>query len=172
VRQQEVAEVTPTKITQGAMYNSDKENFEAANAVDKDLSTRATTTTDNGAGWMKIELGKSCFIHKIRIYYRFYTNWFKPIVKCAKSADFFRQCVDKSNNVDVSVYKGDVKQKSCGTLQLTYGLEQSDQIYALICNTEADTVKLSKTTGNIVVYEIAITGPGNLISFSARRKKV
>ena len=64
--------------------------------------------------------------------------------------------MDADNNVDVSVYQGDVKQKSCGTLQLTYGLEQSDQIYTLICNTEGDTVKLSKSTGNIAVNELVV----------------
>ena len=58
-------------------------------------------------------------------------------------------CVDDENNVDVSVYQGDVEKKSCGTLQLTYGLKQSDQIYTLICNAEGDTVKLSKDTGHI-----------------------
>ena len=64
--------------------------------------------------------------------------------------------MDADNNVDVSVYQGDVKQKSCGTLQLTYGLEQPDQIYTLICNTEGDTVKLSKSTGNIAVNELVV----------------
>ena len=72
--------------------------------------------------------------------------------------------MDKDNNVDVSVYQGDVKQKSCGTLQLTYGLEQSDQIYTLLCNTEGDTVKLSKsTTGLIVVCEVVVTTTGKIL---------
>ena len=73
--------------------------------------------------------------------------------------------MDNNNNVDVSVYQGDVKQKSCGTLQLTYGLEQSDQIYTLICNTEGDTVKLSKTKseGKIAVYEVATMTKSKLI---------
>ena len=68
--------------------------------------------------------------------------------------------MDGANNADVSAYQGEVKQKSCGTLQLTYGLEQSDQIYTLICNTEGDTVKFSKGTGKIAVYEIAVTKTG------------
>ena len=67
-------------------------------------------------------------------------------------------CVDNGKNVSVSVHQGEVKQKSCGTLNLTYGLEQSDQIYTLLCNTEGDTVKLSKDHGNIVVLEMAVTG--------------
>ena len=64
--------------------------------------------------------------------------------------------MDLDNNVDVSVYQGEVKQKSCGTLQLTYGLEQSDQIYTLICNSNGDTVKLSKSTKTIAVSEVLV----------------
>ena len=60
------------------------------------------------------------------------------------------------NNVDVSVYKGEVKLEFCGTLKLTDGLEQSDQIYTLICNTEGDTVKFSKKSGRISVYEVVV----------------
>ena len=56
----------------------------------------------------------------------------------------------------MSVYQGMVKEKSCGALQFTYGLEQSDQIYTLICNTEGDTVKLSKTVDRIVVFDLAV----------------
>ena len=68
--------------------------------------------------------------------------------------------MDNENNVDVSVYQGEVQQKSCGTLQLTYGLEQSDQIYTLICNIDGDMVKLTKNTDDshsaILVYEIVV----------------
>ena len=70
--------------------------------------------------------------------------------------------MDDDNNVDVLVYQGEVKQKSCGTLQLTYGLEQPDQIYTLLCNIEGDTVKLSKDTGAIAVYEVVVSGKGKL----------
>ena len=69
--------------------------------------------------------------------------------------------MDYDNNVDVSVYQGDELQKSCGTLQLTYGLEQSDQIYTLRCNIEGNTVKLSKDIGYISVSEVAVTTTGN-----------
>ena len=69
--------------------------------------------------------------------------------------------MDADNNVDVSVYQGEVKQKSCGTLHLTYGLKQSDQIYTMICNDRGDTVKLSKTTGTMAVFEVEVTSSGN-----------
>jgi hypothetical protein len=158
VRQPEVGEITPTRVTQGSTFNNKEEKFVATNAVDKDLTTRAATehVTTDSEGWIKFELGKNFLVHKILIYYRFYTNWYDPSGWCEESEERFKKCVDDNNNVDVSVYQGDVKQKSCGTLKLTYGLEQSDQIYTLICNTEGDTVKLSKDTGNIAVFEVVI----------------
>ena len=70
----------------------------------------------------------------------------------------FRGCVDWNNNVDVSVYQGDVKQKSCGTLQLTYGPEQQNQIYTMFCNVEGDKVRLTKATGRIELQEITVIG--------------
>ena len=96
------------------------------------------------------------------IYYDFYTNWFIPERRCAQSEANFRQCVDKDSNVDVSVYQGEVEQKSCGTLQLTYGLEQSDQIYTLLCNAEGDNMRLSKVAGRILVFEVAVTVSGKI----------
>ena len=118
------------------------------------------TETDNGGGWLKLEFDKSYFINKVVIYYTFYTNWYNSSDWCAQSTARFRRCVDSDNNVDVSVYQGEVKQKSCGTLQLTYGLEQSDQIYTLICNIYGDTVKLSKTSGLINVHEVVVASTG------------
>ena len=160
MRQQEKAEITVIRASQGATFHNNEEEFGAANTVDKDLSTMGGTRTYNGAGWLKVEFGKTHFVHRILIYSRFYTNWYDPAYYCAASENHFKECMYNDNNVDVSVYQGDVKQKSCGTLKLTYGLEQSDQIYTLICNTEGDTVKLRKTTGNIAVFEIVVTGTG------------
>ena len=143
--------------------NEDK--YAAAHAIDKDLSTLSVTHSDDGAGWLKLEFDKTYFIHKVVIYYRFYTNWYYPSDWCTQSEARFRECVDLDNNVDVSVYHGEVKQKSCGTLQLTYGLEQSDQIYTLICNTEGDTIKLSKDSGNIAVYEVVVESTGMILCY-------
>ena len=162
-RKREIAEIKPTTATQGRTKDSDEDCCAAVHATDRDLSTPAITTTDNGAGWIKLEFDKTFFIHKVVIYYRFYANWYSPNDECAQSESNFKGCVDNDNNVDVSVYQGDVQQKSCGTLQLTHGLEQSDQIYTLLCNTEGDTVKLSKSTGYIAVFEAAIwTNTGNI----------
>ena len=134
-RKEQITEITPTSVTQGKTYHNNEEAWAAAHAIDKDLSTLAATHTDNGAGWLKLDFDKTYFIHKIVIYGRFFTDWYYPSEGCAQSEANFRSCVDDANNVDVSVYQGDVLKKSCGTLQLTYGLEQSDQIYTLLCNT-------------------------------------
>ena len=162
-----MSEITPKSVTQGKTYSSNK--YAAAHVIDKDLSTFAATETGDGAGWMKIEFVKTYFVHKVIIYYMFYTNWYNPSDWCAQSEANFRKCVDTDNNVDVSVYQGDVKQKSCGTLQLTYGLEQSDQIYTLLCNTKGDKVFLSKKASLsgglslISVCEVAVTNSGKHI---------
>ena len=161
MRDKEIAEIAPTSVTQGRTLSNNKVKFAATHAIDKDLLTRAATHSDDGAGWIKLEFDKTYFIHKVVIYYRFYTNWYNPSHSwCVQGEANFKSCVDDANNVDVSVYKGDVKQKSCGTLQLTYGLKQSDQIYTLLCNAEGDSVQLSKASGNIVVFEVVTIARG------------
>ena len=147
-------------MTQGKTYDNNEETWAAAHAVDKDFSTQAATSTDNGAGWINLKFDKTYFIYKVVIYWRFFTDWYYPSEGCAQSDANFRSCVDDANNVDVSVYQGDVLKKSCGTLQLTYGLEQSDQIYTLLCNTKGDTVKISKSSGKIIVAEVVVTSTG------------
>ena len=67
------------------------------------------------------------------------------------------------------MYQGEVKQKSCGTLELTYGLKQSDQIYTMLCNTDGNEVKLSRTKGKIAVQEVVVTGKGTVVN---RNKKI
>ena len=158
----EIGELTPTKVSHGKTFDNNEECCAATHAIDKDLSTVAATHTDSGAGWLKLEFDKTYFIHKIVIYYRFYTDWYHPINWCLQSEARHKECVDTDNNVDVSVYQGEAKQKFCGTLQLTYGLEQSDQIYTLICNDRGDSVKLSKKTGTIEVFEVVVTSSGNI----------
>ena len=153
------AEITPKSASQGKTRDNGGYDYccSAAHAIDRDLSTMSATYTDGGRGWLKLDFYRIHYIHKIVIHYRFFTHPYNPKDYCVSlDPARFGACVDADNNVDVSVYQGEVKQKSCGTLQLTYGLEQSDQIYTLLCNTEGDTVKLSKETGNIVVYEVVV----------------
>ena len=147
-------------MTLGGFVN---DKHQAAHAVDRDLSTLAGTFTGDGRGWMKFAFDKTYFINKVVIYYWFFNDWFDPAANCVESQARFRICVDNYNNVDVSVYQGEVKQKSCGTVQLTYGLEQSDQIYTLLCNVNGDTVKLSKNTGVIAFYEVVTISNGRYI---------
>ena len=141
VPRRERGEITPTKVTH-------------SQATDKDLSTIVAIGANR---FIQFEFDKPHFINTVIIYYWFYTDWIDPdtTFNCPKSENQFKYCVDNDNNVDVSVYQGVVKVKSCGTLQLTYGLKQSDQIYRLVCNAEGDTVKFSKSThGVIAVFEV------------------
>ena len=168
-REQEIGEITPTSSAHGNTHENNEECCAAALAIDKDLSTQAVTGTQNGAGWIKLEFDKTYFINRVVIYYRFYTNWYKPSGGCAQSLNRFKGCVDNDNNVDVSVYQREAKQKSCGTLKLTYGLEQSDQIYTLLCMTIGNMVKLSKSAGYIAVFEVvAVSGSVNSYDRSSR----
>ena len=130
--------------------------------VDMDLQTKAGTDPDlNNPAWLKLEFGKVQFIHNVIFYMRFYTNWFKPMDTCTSSdLDKWKSCMDVISGTSVSVYQGEVKQKSCGTLQLTYGLEQSDQIYTLTCGAIGDAVKLTKTEGKLRAWEIVVVGMG------------
>ena len=140
---------------------SDRDTYKVDRTVDRDLSTVFKTHVENGEAWFKMEFGNAEFIHEVTIYTRFFTDWYRSSSNCAQSINKFKSCIDESNDVDVSVYQGDVKLKSCGTLQMTYGLERADQIYTLLCNTEGDSIKLSKTTGDrIAFHEIVVTGKG------------
>ena len=153
-------EIEPIMATQsGTLYRSEK-NFGADNAVDNYLKTQAGVEALNGRSWLKFKFDQRYFIKKIVIYWKFYTDWYHRNAWCSRSVPNFRRCADMDTGVDVSVYQGEVKQKSCGTLQLTYGLEQSDQIYTLLCNAEGDTVQLSKDSGNIAVYEVVTIAEG------------
>ena len=153
-------EISPTRVTVGKEHPLSF--WDASHATDGDLYTAAAAPTTEEPNWIKIEFDKTYSIHKVIIYHRFYTNWYDPInYWCAQNLDDFVACVDGSKDVDVSVYQGDIKQKSCGTLQLTHGPEQSDQIYTLICNTIGDTLTLSKNTPDyIVVCEVAVVQQG------------
>jgi hypothetical protein len=114
---------------------------------------------------LKLEFDKTYFISRVVYYYKFYTHWYSPSGVCYPSEDKFRACVDNNTDIDVSVYQREKKQKSCGTLRLTYGLEQSDQIYTLICNIAGDSVKLSREAAadgdKLLVYEVVVTGTGS-----------
>ena len=151
---QEISEISPTT----AKFDKDDCNCAAA-AIDKDLSTGAYTSTIDGYGMLEIEYGKTFFLRKVIIHFSFFNNWFETTSYCSQSVANFKDCVDHNSDVDVSVYQGEVKQKSCGTVQLTYGLEQSDQIYTLICNEVGDRVRLTKTSlNNLGTSEVIVIG--------------
>ena len=93
--------------------------------------------------------------------FRFYFESTNRILKNNPRIHRFKICVDAETNVLVSVYQDSQKQKDCGTLQLSYGLDQSDQIYHINCGVRGDMIKFSKNTQvNVVLYEVVIVGLG------------
>ena len=149
----EGSEITPTTA------KFDTTECCASFAIDKDLSTFTATNTIDGYGLLKIEYGRTYFFRKVLIYYIFFNDWFDPGLWCAQSVANFKACINHHSDVDVSVYQGDVKQKYCGTFSPTYALEQSDQIYTLVCNAVGDSLRFSKTSSdNLVVAEVVVSG--------------
>ena len=153
-------EIEPIMATQSRTLDRNETNFGADNAVDKNLKTQAGVEGLHERSWLKFKFDRTYFIKKIVIYWKFYRYWYYPNAGCSGSVGKFRGCAKMDTGVDVSVYQGDVKQKFCGTLQLTYGLKQSDQIYTLLCNAGGDTVQLSKNSWNIAVYEVVTIAEG------------
>ena len=83
--------------------------------------------------------------------------------------DKYRGCKRAQNGTEVSVYQGEVKRKSCGTLYTTEEVEQTDQIYTIYCKVKGIAVVLSTikdyNTFKLPVWEILIFGkhlPGSL----------
>ena len=152
---EETAEITPVQVTQSGTEQNNETSFGAENAVDKNLMTLSTSVVHNGEVWLKLEFGGSYFINRVVVHFVFYTNWYFD-ESFDEGEKKFEGFVDNFNNVGVSVYQEGLKRKSCGTLQLTYGLKQSDQIYTINCRVEGDSVKLSKTSGRILVLEVAV----------------
>ena len=80
-RKEHIAEITPTSVTHGRTLRGIDTKFAAAHAVDKDLSTKAATHIDNGAGWLKLKFDRTYFINKIVIYRSFYNRWYLTTYK-------------------------------------------------------------------------------------------
>ena len=129
----------------------------ATSATDRNLKTQSVAKPVNGEVWLKVEYGKSHFIHKIVIYQVFWSDFYNDNDWCVMSPNNYAYCKDVQRNVDVSVYLGEEHQESCGTLQLKYGREQTDQIYTFFCDVEGDSIRLSKKSEQISIYEIVVT---------------
>ena len=162
-REFETTELIPTRATQGKTWRGNEDCCAAAHAIDQDPSTKAVTHTDNESGWLKIELDRSHYVRNVVIYYKFYNSWYHSYDACVQTEENFVNCVnDDLGGLSVSVYQEDVVKKSCDELNINYGLDKSDQIYELPCNVVGDSVKLSKSRGNIVVFEVAVTSKGTV----------
>ena len=96
------------------------------------------------------------------IYYRFYTDWWADANIgtgwCHKSVSNWNDCITEHSNVLVSVFSNGSSKKLCGTLHLSPGLTQNDQIYTILCHSEGDAVRLHKfsASGRIVFADIVV----------------
>ena len=150
-------EISPLRVTQSKTFLDEPHRFKETFAVDRNLLTQSVAEVVDGEVWVKVEFGKSRFVHKIVIYQIFYNADFYPDNWCTVTMSNYRACKDNNNNVDVSVYLEEEHQKSCGTLQLTYGLKFSAQIYTFFCDVEGDSIRLSKKSKQMSIYEVVVT---------------
>jgi len=99
------------------------------------------------------------------LYQVFYEGWYYPVTAdwCLESESNYRYCKNVEGNVDVAVYQGDALVKSCGTLELGYGLAAGEQIYGFACLVRGDAVLLSKKSNSISVSEIVVVGGGETL---------
>ena len=141
---------------------TDDECCGAGLAFDKDLTTVAASIAgpETADIWIKIKLRKSSYIQKVIIHLGFYKNWYDPTESCVQDVGKYEKCKDEQNNVNVEVFQGDTLEKSCGTLRVSYGQNQGNQIYSFFCNADGDTVLLSKSLGQIAASEIVVIGDG------------
>lgn len=149
-------ELSPLKVTQSKNFQNDQQ-LKATFATDRNLKTQSVAEPVNGEVWLKVEYGKSHFIHKIVIYQVFWSEFYDDNNWCVRSTDNYASCKDIHSNVDVSVYLGEEHQESCGTLQLTNELEQADQTYTFFCDVEGDSIRLSKKSKQMSIYEVVVT---------------
>ena len=158
VRTMEIAEIAPIRVTQIESTIDGKGKYPAENALDKDLATHSLIPTENGISWLELKFDDTYLIHKVVIYFRFFTGWYHPDDRCAKNQTTFEACVNENRDINVSVYKSDVFEKSCVYPDITSELTQSDQIYSWLCMAEGDTVKIKKSTEtNMELFEVAVT---------------
>ena len=150
-------QATAGEITPVAGYQSSADS--PYHAFDKDLSTSSWTNLD-GPSWLRLEFNRTYFIHKVIIYQMFYNDWYDSTAPCVASKGSYKACKDGTNNVTVSVVAAAGTETLCGSLQMTYGLEQESQVYTIVCRVQGNALLLSSTSGNITISEIVVTSAG------------
>ena len=159
-------EILPKRATQGSNYTDEKGTHEAHYSIDQLLTTRSATHTNDGAGWLKLELERTYFVQKVMIYLEYYQDWPIPGDTCRESPENFKtHCLDPHTGAEVRVEEQG-QSVLCAALNLRSGLRRSDQIYPFVCNKFGDAVVLLKREGILSVSEVVIITPqGNSLSF-------
>ena len=162
-RKTEIGEISPTRITIETDAGEIKGTSDNANfAVDGDLLTSSAINLplEKESAWLKLQFSEEYFIHRAIIYNIFYQDWYIPDSKCLLDMYHYKMCVEKYDQIEVSIYLGDRKKKSCSELRLTYGLKQPDQIYTVNCNSRGNIVKVISKEDDVEIFEIVVTSTG------------
>ena len=140
----EDGEIFPSAISSSVKTEDFKPLLDLA--VDKDLSTvvSAEATSLKQDIWIRFDFSKTSFVDKVVIYLNFFTDFYHPTGPCMVDEATFRNCKESQKGLEVSVLKKE-EHKSCGTIDLSLGLERSDQIYTFDCGAKGNAVVLTKT---------------------------
>ena len=157
--------LTPTTVTTTPATN--KANPNPEHAFDLDLFTSSITVTDEDVtNWFSAKLPGLSSITSIRLYHRFFTDWFSDTTDCVETEKVFTfTCLPKENNTRVTVRRNGNEVGECGVMTLNSDLTQEKQIYDFSCGgVVGDEIYLVKESGlRLIVFEMVITGIGKRI---------
>ena len=132
----------------------------AAFFIYHDISTYSVALVSGESVWVDLNLGGLHYIHRVTIYYNFYTDWWPDSSSafnwCQESLSNWDGCTAANDNPHVSVFANGANQKLCGTLQISSGLTQKDHIYPFLCHIKGDVVRLHKSENSIVFAEAVV----------------
>ena len=136
-------------------------HFTPSNIIDRDLGTEAAAKAANGLLWIKLEFGSIRYITHITYYNFFFTDWFFPSDPCMGSLSRYYGCLADNSNIIIEIKSSGKLIQTCGTVELTNGPNQSDQIYSFKCIAYGDEVLVRKNgTSTIFLSEMVVDSIG------------
>ena len=144
----------------GEVFGKNAEKHGSKHAFDGNLETKSATRE-----WLKLEFGRSYFIHRVVIYFQFFAGWYDSTDYCVQDLAKFSICAKGRNGTKVAVHEGDKEKKSCGQIVTTLRPNQKDQIHDLVCNVRGNAVVISEgENGFVAIQEVVIQSTGKQIS--------
>ena len=150
-------QIYPTSVSVSKLWDS---NRPATFFIDHDISTYSVALVSGESVWVDLNLGGLHYIHRVTIYYNFYTDWWPDSSSafnwCQESLSNWDGCTAANANPHVSVFANGANQKLCGTLQISSGLTQKDHIYTFLCHSKGDAVRMHKASRFILFADIIV----------------